>query len=245
MRCTVTKYLKIVPGTVSDYKTLARFHYRAGKLGPPSAIYKMIDTHPVRSAMNPAVGIIIYSMPTASVELRNIATEGVFTKLGKSPAMQLVNNNVRVISRVVIEPRYRGLGLAHRLVSETMSLLDMPYIEALAVMGRVNPFFEKASMMAFAGTLPARVVKLKQALEVVGITEDDYVDIELVDKKLSALTGREGDFIEAKIKQLLGAYGRRGRNMPPGMARTEMIVSKLGDRPVYYLWRNTKMKMRI
>lgn len=245
MQCTITKHLKIVSAEVADYKALARFHYRSGRLGPLAAIYKIIDTHPVRAAMNPIVGIIIYSMPTASVELRNIATAGVFTKLGKSPAMQLVNNNVRVISRVVIEPRYRGLGLAHRLVSETMGLLEMPYIEALAVMGRVSPFFEKAGMMAFSGTLSSRVVKLKQALEVVGITEDDYVDIELVDRKLSALTGRAKDFIEAHIKSLLGAYGRRGRNMLPGLERSKLLISKLGDRPVYYLWRNTKMKMRI
>ncbi|MDD5134902.1 MAG: hypothetical protein PHP01_05780, partial [Phycisphaerae bacterium] len=157
MQCTIKKYLKIVPGTIADYKPLARFHYRDSRTGPVAAVYKIIDTHPMRSQTAPLVGVIIYSMPVYAVQLRNIATGGLFTKLGSgSTAMQLVNNNVRTIARVVIEPRYRGLGLAHRLIEETMPLLNMAYIEALAVMGKVNPFFERAGMMKFAGTEPDR-----------------------------------------------------------------------------------------
>jgi hypothetical protein len=51
---------------------------------------------------------------------------------------------------VIIEPRFRSLGQAVRLVKETMPLMNVPFIEALAVMGRVNPFFEKAGMTRFA-----------------------------------------------------------------------------------------------
>ena len=140
------------------------------------------------SEMEPVVGIIIYSMPACSVQLRNIATEGLFTKLGSSSVnMQLINQNIRTIARVVIEPRYRALGLAYELVEKTMPLLNMPYIEALAVMGKVNPFFEKAGMMKFEGTEPVRSVKLRQALSTIGIEQTDLVDIERTHNKIQNL----------------------------------------------------------
>jgi hypothetical protein len=246
MECTIKKYLKIVPGTIADYKPLGRFHYRDSRTGPVAAVYKIIDTHPMRSQTAPIVGVIIYSMPVCAIQLRNIATKGLFAKLGSgAAAMQLVNNNVRTIARVVIEPRYRGLGLAHQLIEETMPLLNIPYIEALAVMGKVNPFFEKAGMMKFAGAEHSRSVKLRQALSAVGIEESDLVDIERTYDKLQSLKGKAKTFIEKQFADFLAAYGRRARNLTEGITRTEFILSKLSDRPLYYLWRNAKIPLSV
>ncbi|MCE5341780.1 MAG: hypothetical protein LLF92_11750 [Planctomycetaceae bacterium] len=209
MNCTLKKYLKIVPGIIADYKTLSRFHYRHCQTGPVAGVYKIIDTHPMREQIEPIVGVIVYSMPACSVQLRNIATQGLFTKSGSSSVnMQLVNQNIRTISRVVIEPRYRALGLAYELVQQTMPLLKIAYIESLAVMGKVNPFFEKAGMMKFQGTEPVRSVKLRQALSVVGIEEDDLVDIELTHSKIQSLNPKAKNFIENQIVNFLTAYGR-------------------------------------
>jgi hypothetical protein len=253
MVCTIKRYLKIVPGSIADYKGLARFHYRDSRTGPVAAVYKIIDTHPMREQTEPVVGIIIYSMPACSVQLRNIATKGLFTKLGSSSVnMQLINQNIRTIARVVIEPRYRALGLAHQLVEKTMPLLNIPYIEALAVMGKVNPFFEKAGMMKFEGTEPSRCVKLRAALSAVGIELTDLVDIERTHSKLQGLNvpgtpngEKAKSFIEKQIKDFLAAYGRRARNLPDCITRTEFILSRLSDRPVYYLWRNPDIKLKI
>jgi len=246
MNCTIKRYLKIVQGTAADYKPLARFHYRDCRTGPVAAVYKIIDIHPMRAEMEPVVGIIIYSMPVCSVQLRNIATEGLFAKLGSgSASMQLVNNNVRTIARVVIEPRYRGLGLAHELVEKTMPLLNMSYIEALAVMGKVNPFFEKAGMMKFEGSEPLRCAKLRQALSAVGIEQSDLVDIERTHSKLQNLAEKQKTFIEKQIKDFLAAYGTRARNLPDNISRTEFLISRLSGRPVYYLWRNPNLELKI
>jgi hypothetical protein len=281
MECTIKKYLKIVPGTIDDYKSLTRFHYRQCKMGPVAAVYKIIDTHPVRNKIpltyegsytngktytftkdseqvvsngtNPArkqieslVGIIIYSMPLAAVQLRNIATDGLFTKLGSSSVnLQLINQNIRTISRVVIEPRYRALGLAYELVQKTMPMLNMPYIEALAVMGKVNPFFEKAGMMKFQAPEQSRSIKLRQALSIIGIEESDLVDIERTHNKFQALNQKAKKFIEKEIANFLSAYGRHIKNLPDSLKRTELLIGKLSDRPVYYIWRNANLKFKI
>jgi len=246
MQCTIKRYLKIVPGTIADYKPLSRFHYRDSKTGPVAAVYKIIDTHPTRSEIAPVVGVIIYSMPALCVQLRNVATKGLFGRLGNdSAAMQFINNNVRTIARVVIEPRYRALGLAYELVEKTMPLLNMPYIEALAVMGRVNPFFEKAGMMKFQGNEPLRCVKLRQGLSAVGIEQTDLVDIERTHSLLQGLSEKAKIFIEKQVNDFLAAYGRTARILPAGIRRTEFLISRLSGRPVYYLWRNAKVRLSV
>jgi hypothetical protein len=159
--------------------------------------------------------------------------------------MDFINANVRTIGRVVIEPRYRSLGLAHWLIEETMPLLDMPYIEALAVMGKVNPFFQKAGMMKFEAAEPMRCVKMREALSIVGIEDKDLIDIERTHGKLQLLKPKGKAFIEKEIAAFLAAYGRRSRNLPDSAVRTESILSKLSDRPVYYLWRNAGIKLKI
>jgi predicted GNAT family N-acyltransferase len=65
---------------------------------------------------------------------------------GKKTRLSLINKNVVCITRVIIDPRFRGLGLASRLVRETMGQMGRPIVESAAVMGHVNPFFEKAGM---------------------------------------------------------------------------------------------------
>ena len=245
MDCTIKKYLKIVEGSLADYESLARFHYRAGRVGAVARVYKIVDTHPMRSRIEPVVGIIIYTMPVPNVQMRNVATGGLFCKLGRNAALDFINANLRTIGRVVIEPRYRSLGLAHWLIEETIHLLNVPYVEALAVMGKVNPFFQKAGMMKFEAAEQMRNVKLKQALSVVGIEERDFIDIERVHSKLQDLKPKGKAFIEKEIAAFLAAYGKKGRNLPDGQMRTEFVLSKLSDRPVYYLWRNADVKLKV
>jgi GNAT superfamily N-acetyltransferase len=149
----------------------------------------------------------------------------------------MVNKHIRCISRVIIEPRYRGLGLASRLVAETMGKLGVPIIEAMAVMGRVNPFFEKAGMKRYEGRPVARSVQLIEAVGMVGIDERELVNPAAVQAKLDGLGKSEAAFIEQQMDIFLQAYGRR-REMRAGIERTRYVLSKLTGRPVYYIWFN-------
>ncbi len=236
--CTVTRHLEIVRAGPGEYDYLGMFHYRQSVACPHAAIYAMKDTHPARARVAPVVGVIVYTMPTAHVELRNVATGGVFCGFGdRRLQLQMVNKYIRCISRVIIEPRYRGLGLASQLVAETMPKLGVPFIEAMAVMGMVHPFFEKAGMKRYQGKGAARSVKLVEALGIVGIDECEFIDPQAVQDKLDGLAGDEADFIERQMSDFLRAYGKRSR-MPPGIERTRYVLSKLTVRPVYYIWFN-------
>jgi hypothetical protein len=64
--------------------------------------------------------------------------------LGKA---KLINDEIARISRVVIHPKFRGIGLGAFLVRKTLPQVNAKVVEVLAVMARYNPFFEKAGMV--------------------------------------------------------------------------------------------------
>ncbi len=243
--CSVTKKLQIVPGCLDDYKKLACFHYRDSRIGPFVVIFAIrLGKAPGARLGAETVGVIVYTMPSVGVELRNIATGNLFSGLDKGTRLALINKNIRCISRVIIEPRFRGLGLASRLVRETMPRMGVPIVEAMAVMGLVNPFFEKAGMKAFVAKMPARCVQLVEAFSLVGIEKEELIDPEGVQQKLDRLGQPEADFIECQIKRFLQSYGKR-RYEKAGLERTGFVLSKLTFRPVYYIWFNPQIAFSV
>lgn len=238
MNCTITGKLKIECGDINDYEQLAQYHYRNGTLGPYSAIFAVkLDCRHKQT-----VGVIVYALPVMAVEMRNIALGGILNNISQRDKLSFINKNIRNISRVVIEPRFRGLGLAARLVRETLPLVDVPIVEAMAVMGHINPFFEKAGMKAYVGREPLRCVQLIEAFDTVGITREILIDPMSVQQKFDELAKQQRDFIERQIKTFLQSYGQSRRNMAAGLERTRFVLSKLTERPVYYVWFNKNLE---
>ena len=229
-RCSVVEKVEVVCGDISDYKRLACYHYLEDRPGPFAAVFAM-------RRGTETIGVIVYTMPSIGLELRNAATGDIFAGFDVKTQMALINRNIRYISRVIIKPRYRGLGLASRLVRETMAKMNVPIVEAMAVMGMVNPFFEKAGMRAYTAPMPRRCVQMTEALSVVGIETNELVDTRGVQQKIGDLKKPASDFIELEIKKFLQGYGRRGK-MLAGLERTRFVLSKLTFRPVYYIWFN-------
>ena len=144
-------------GTIADYRHLSQFHY----LGGPPAVHKRVyvirppqGSRGIGALLEPSpAGVLVVSPPLRCVAGRNLATSGRYSgNLGR--ALPLLNAEMECISRVIIHPSYRGLGLAVRLVRHALSEGQKPYMEALAVMGHIHPFFERAGMSAWK--LPRR-----------------------------------------------------------------------------------------
>ena len=237
--CTLHRYLDVVPADVEDYEELARFHYRGNSLGPIRCRYKLIDHHPWRSQAAPVVGIIIYTAPSANLAARNRATGGLFVGLDRSAALNMLNERMSCIRRVIIEPRYRGLGLASRLVAETLPLCGTPMVEAVSIMGRVNPFFERAGMQAFVPKPDPKTERLRAAFEAVGLSETWIQRPECLHTAIEQLdTSLKGLVIE-EIQRFCQKFTNR-RNSPHGPDRTAFVLGKLAEKPMYYLWMQSK-----
>jgi hypothetical protein len=235
--CTIIKHLEIRPATRAAYDELAQFHYRGACPAVYTAIYAMYDMrHSHVAQPSSAVGIIVYTMPAMELAVRNSVLVDLFKDCrNRKHRLQIINQNIRCISRVIIEPRYRGLGLAAQLVRQTMPLQNVPIIEAVAAMGRINPFFEKAGMHPYPVLIPRHVNRMLKALKTVGIDERLFIHPTKVQRKMDALCGQLKFWLEHEIQKFLQAYGNR-RHMPPSQARTRFVLSKLSSQPVYYLW---------
>lgn len=236
--CSISKHLVIEPGTAGDWHSLAGYHYCDEKACAYKSLYVLRDKRIGRACKpyNGVAGVIVYSMPVANIAGRNIATSGYFCGLGdKSMQLSLINKNIRCIRRVVIEPRYRGIGLAAKLVRETMPLMDVPIIESLAVMGNFNPFFEKAGMTPYRKGQDVKSAVIVESLMSVGIDEELFVDPVKVHKLIDGLKAADRYFICREFDKFSKAFGKRGA-MKHSLERTRYILGKLSFDPVYYIW---------
>jgi ABC-type lipoprotein export system ATPase subunit/GNAT superfamily N-acetyltransferase len=145
--CSLLKEITLQEGTISDYYELAGFHYRSHRLPPPRKIFRATRN-------NETVGVIVYSYPSPIAFGRKKAG------LNKTSFHEL-NKTLSTISRVIVHPKYRSIGLGQKLVRETLHLSPTPMVETMAVMARYNPFFEKAGMHKICEQPPS-----KQAIEI-------------------------------------------------------------------------------
>ena len=91
------------------------------------------------------IGICIFSTPPLSLAGRNrfFGWSGRWDRL----RLRTLNQQVSMLSRVVLHPTYRGAGIAADFVLRSCELCPWPWIETLTEMGRINPFFEKAGFL--------------------------------------------------------------------------------------------------
>ncbi len=149
--CSLARQMHIQQGTKEDYKALSQFHYRTSRLPPTRKIFTL-------KRKDELCGVIVYSNPSPMCFGR--------AKVWKGNIVQL-NAEVSTISRVVIHPKYRSIGLGAKIVAETLKLAPTTHVETVAVMAKYNPFFEKAGMQKLAESQPSKHVKtaLKQLEE--------------------------------------------------------------------------------
>jgi energy-coupling factor transporter ATP-binding protein EcfA2/GNAT superfamily N-acetyltransferase len=145
-RCSVCADVRVEKGSLEDYESLKRFHYRSkGEKESSSlrvkACYRLLHEEGL-------IGVIVFSHSYLNLKPRNMVfgDRYVYTP-GDLRKARLINQEIARISRVVIHPKFRGIGLGAFLVKETLGKVDVKVVEVLAVMAKYNPFFEKAGML--------------------------------------------------------------------------------------------------
>jgi GNAT superfamily N-acetyltransferase len=227
MRCTLWDGLTIEQGTPADYTPFKAFHYRGGRPGAVTRVfvarYREADLGRADAQRGLPAGILIEALPALACALRSVALPGQFACKDQSLAAARLNRGMRTIARVVVHPAFRSLGLAAELVRHLLKRPETPYIEALAAMGRVHPFFEKAGMTPYDRPALPDAVRLTAALEAQGLAPLDLIT--LTPEKLSPFLQRE-----------LLRFARKRQALTPAAALAE-ARTRLLSQPVYYLWK--------
>jgi len=247
MSCSLLKKITIKPCSFGLYKQLACFHYRSGNPGPVSHCFGAF--FPSHSRIDPTqrlIGIITYSMPALNNRLRNLATGGRYLAAGDLAARaKLLNDEIRCISRVIVDPQFRSIGLAVTLIRRTTPQIGKKYIESAAVMGHLHPMFTKAGMKMYTGPTGHKTELMIAAFEHVGIARWQIPNCHHVKQFIKNLPAAKRRFITAEIT----TFFENTRNATLGSEirpNLDWILPRLCQslltRPAYFLWQNPNIR---
>jgi len=141
-RTILPGHFEIERGDVSDYAQLARFHYARTRPAIFAQIWRCVYVAPFTRARGLA-GVLVLTYPT-----RNAMGRRSVLPIRGSPGDELkfVNEHVRTISRVIVHPQFRSLGISTKLIRCVCESCNTRYVEAVARMGRIHPLFDRAGM---------------------------------------------------------------------------------------------------
>lgn len=101
--------------------------------------------------IQPQVAIIQFNYPCLSSTLRREATNGRFSIGSRREIALRLNANVRNISRLVVNPRYRGNHIATNLVKWAIEKVNVPFVECYTNLFGASKCFTNAGMSRYLG----------------------------------------------------------------------------------------------
>lgn len=192
------KDMKVEVGDKQDYEKLKKFHYRQVALGAVKKIYKC-------TYKDELVGVIVITYPHLALKGRNIFLNGKYNKMTKENC-DAINSEFECIARVVVLPKYRGIGLSYYFLKEYFKLTDIQYTETLAVMANYSPFFQKAGMTRIDVDEDVKREKMIEALIKYEFNTDLLASKRYFDSIYDTLTETQKEEVKNIIIDILDKY---------------------------------------
>jgi len=219
--------IKYEIGTKEDYEKLKKFHYRQASLGAVRGFYKM-------TYKDELVGVIVTTYPHLALKGRNKFNNNELSKMSKENC-ERINAEYTCIARVIIHPKYRGIGLAYRFIGKYLDKwAETKYVETLAVMARYSKFFHKAGM------IPIEVDEDLKRHELVALLEQYGYNISLLssakynEKIYNNLTDEQKIEVKNIVKNILSKY----KGQISKLYSTEISVDDLVNKNLFILMKD-------
>jgi len=149
-------------------------------------------------------GVIVCGYPSSASFRRRL----VLPKI----SMEELNEKLSVISRVVVHPKYRTIGLGCKLIRETLARAGTEYVEMSAVMAKYNPFAEKAGLKKIVEQAPPKAaMKIVEFLRELEFNDQLLSSQKYVLEKLQTLSEQEimrirGTFVKHSHPRFMKAF---------------------------------------
>ncbi|MBK8207869.1 MAG: hypothetical protein IPK87_13925 [Planctomycetes bacterium] len=230
--------IEIVPGTARDWQRFAHWHYLgAGRPGPVCAVWRArVRGHDA--------GIVMFGYPHLLLSARKHALPArlhVSALRGEGPAA--LNREVRLLQRVVVDPRLRGLGIATRLIAHGLRELDVPYVECIAQMGAFSDFllhagFERVCTLE----VPHAAQLLQRFCERRDIPTHRLHEPVFREALLAKLPAPDSRALQRHLDHLARSRVNTGHGSSRGARSASQqalnaALARLGAQPDYYLWK--------
>jgi hypothetical protein len=240
--CPLLSQVSYRRGTINDWQALKHLHYAADD---PATVhsYHALD---LPGHDGPAA-VALMSYPDLHSAARNIATDDAYKIAGSKRQAMKVNREVLKLSRLVVAPGLRGIGLTHLIIGALIDNLNCRWIECVTAMGRYSTFLERAGFREVPQQSHPIEAKLQEFAENERVPETHLIDPQkLIDWSESLSVRKRRDF-----RKLAWRYfhhfviHRRTRKSPakvvpgpndPRWKDVWMLISRrLAERPAYYI----------
>lgn len=145
MTKTIYDQFELVAATKDQWRSFSDFHYRPGKLYFTDRLFALRHISSGQLA-----AIVVYCFANANNQTRNkVLAQLQPHTIENDMRLQLANYDIRTISRLVVWPSFRGIGLGSELLRRSMPLLDVRFVEAIAVMAKFSPVFVRAGLKQY------------------------------------------------------------------------------------------------
>jgi len=241
--CSLVKEMSIVPGVPDDWRKLSGFHYRSHNCGATREIFTLRQ----RGWL---IGVIVYAYPPPNCSGRGLV-------LPRMPIKEL-NQKLSIISRIVVHPKYRSIGLGAKLIRDTLPRIGTPYVEMVAVMAKYNPFAERAGMRnVVTKSPPEEALRMAETLKGFGfdlqlLSSERYVRSKLEGLKPTQIAVLKDAFVRNDHQRFRREFASM-RHVPYGttkayregietadlekLTKLVKIVGVLLQTKVYLFWR--------
>lgn len=245
------KQLTLCPGAIHDYDALSQYHYRAGRPATAARVLVLKHNRPTvadryqrRPARVGVVAVLVESLPVLQCRQRDWALGDRYKPITRPrQRAMLLTAELRCISRVVVHPQWRGLGLAVRLVQAALDDPQAPFTEAIAAMGKVHPFFEHAGMTAYPRPPHRHDARMVAALEKAGFDLLDLARLSHLLGSINALSGSTRRWVRHELHRWYRqTIGRSRQHSTDPRDHLLLARQQLLSEPVYYFHVNRSFR---
>ncbi|MEM4383593.1 MAG: GNAT family N-acetyltransferase [Candidatus Caldarchaeum sp.] len=153
--CSLLNKVVVEEGSAEDWRLLSFLHYRSHRIGGVVRIFRAVLEGRV-------VGVVVYSNPY-------LKPAGFSRFFDREWYLSQRFGNVLRIQRVVVHPSFRGIGVAKKLLQESMPRLDVAFVEILSSMERLIPFTKGLMKHVTIETASEKKLKLQEFKQLFGI----------------------------------------------------------------------------
>lgn len=220
----------ITTGSRADLRALAPLHYRSGAPATIARILRCVDRDRAE-----VVGVLAASLPTLNGRWRELAWPGRYHSEDRRHDAHRLTAEVRCISRVIVAPSHRSMGVAQKLIRAYLESPLTPRTEALSAMGRVSPIFEHAGMTAHTLPIASRHQRLLDAFDAVGIARWRLAQPSTLEPRLHTLPLTDHHFIRTELSLWANA-SRATRRCTEAPLKVQLAIAcrSITARPVAY-----------
>lgn len=240
--CSVLSECSYHPGTAADWLALKRFHYAAGS---PATVHSY---HTIRHPQlkHPAA-VALLSYPDLNSSARNLALKDLFKDTAAPGVAQQLNRSILRLSRIVVAPELRQIGMANWLINEMINRVTVPYIECSTSMARYSPFLSKAGFLETPqaqSQFEAAWMDFATQNALPGYTALSGTDLRAAVQNLSVRKARKGHQLAWDLYHHLVLHRRTRTKKPDRVPNLDdsrwsdafdLAARRINDRPAYWL----------